>query len=291
MTRTGAWIEGMRLRTLPVSAAGVIAAVGCVSAGGTDVAWGWAAVCLLFALLAQIASNFANEYFDFKAGIDGDGRRGPERGVANGVITPRAMLAATLITLGAACAVGLLTVARGGWWLIPAGAAIALGALAYSAGPYPLSRHRLGEAAVVIFYGIVPVCLTYYVLTLQWSWSVLICGIAVGLWGAMVILVNNYRDITSDRACGKNTLSTALGPQGSALLYCALGQFAAIGLFVSNPGAWSVLPVIPAALGFLGGHRLFIGGLSGAQCTRLLAITASSLLLTTLLFLLLASVW
>lgn len=289
MTRTGAWIEGMRLRTLPVSAAGVIAAVGCVSAGGADVAWGWAAVCLLFALLAQIASNFANEYFDFKAGIDGDGRRGPERGVANGIITPRAMLAATLITLGAACAVGLLTVARGGWWLIPAGAAIALGALAYSAGPYPLSRHRLGEAAAVIFYGIVPVCLTYYVLTLQWSWSVLICGIAVGLWVAMVMLVNNYRDITSDRACGKNTLSTTLGPQGSALLYCALGQFAAIGLFVSNPGAWSVLPVIPAALGFLGGHRLFIGGLSGAQCTRLLAITASSLLLTTLLFLLLAS--
>lgn len=290
MTRTGAWIEGMRLRTLPASVAGVVAAVGCVSASGVDVAWGWAAVCLIFALLAQIASNFANEYFDFKAGIDTNGRRGPERGVANGIISPRAMLTATLLTLGAACCIGLLTVARGGLWLIPAGVVIALGALAYSAGPYPLSRHRLGEVAVVIFYGIVPVCLTYYVLTLSMSWSVAICSIALGLWIAMIILVNNYRDIASDRACGKNTLSTALGPQGSALLYCALGQFAAIGLFVSNPGAWSALPVIPAALGFLGGHRLFLGALSGAQCTRLLAITAASLLLTTLLFLLLASI-
>lgn len=285
MTRTQAWIEGMRLRTLPVSLAGVIAAVGCVAADGVPIAWGWAVVCILFALLAQIASNFANEYFDFKAGIDASDRRGPERGVANGVISPRAMLIATLSTLGIACLVGLLTVIRGGWWLIPAGVFIALGALAYSAGPYPLSRHGLGEVAVVVFYGIVPVSLTYYVLAQQWSWAACLCGIAIGLWGAMVILVNNYRDIDSDRAHGKMTLSTRLGQRGSAMLYCALGQLSAVTMFASDPTGWGFLPILPAFLGFFLGFKLYCGGLDGKQCTRILAVTAFMMLATSLLYL------
>lgn len=289
MTRKQAWIEAVRLRTIPVSAAGVLAAIGMAAACGYAIPWGWAAICLIFAILAQIASNFANEYFDFRAGIDGADRRGPQRGVANGIISPRAMLTATVLTLAAACAIGLLTVCRGGLWLIPAGAGIALGALAYSAGPYPLSRHGLGEAAVILFYGLVPVCLTFYVLTLTLHWSVVICGFGIGCWGAMVILVNNYRDIASDSACGKRTLSTIIGPQGSAMLYLALGQFAAASLWVSGGTAWGALPLIPAALGFGIGTVLNRGYLSGAQCTRLLAVTALTLLLTALTFLLLHS--
>lgn len=286
MTRTAAWVEGMRLRTLPVSMAGVLAATGLAAAPGHEIHWGWAAVCLIFALLAQIASNFANEYFDYKAGIDSaSGRQGPERGVANGVISPRAMLRATLLTLAAACAVGLLTVARGDWWLIPAGAAIALGALAYSAGPWPLSRHCMGEVAVVVFYGIVPVTLTFYLQTLTFSLSALLCGLGVGFWGAMVILINNYRDIVPDTAAGKHTLSTRLGPQGSAMLYLALGQFAAVSLWFSAGAAWGALPLIPAALGFALGAVLNRGRLSGAQCTRMLAVTAMTLLLASATFL------
>ena len=160
--KAGVWIEAMRLRTLPVSVAGVVA--GCAMAAGAgrlNVAV--AAICLAFAVLAQIASNFANEYFDYKAGFDGPGRDGPRRGVSEGDISPRAMRAATLITLAVACALGCLLILYGGWWLLGAGAVIALGAMAYSAGPYPLSRHCLGEVAVVFFFGIVPVNLTYYV--------------------------------------------------------------------------------------------------------------------------------
>lgn len=284
MTRTQAWVEGMRLRTLPVSAAGVLAATGMARAGGHDVPPLWAAVCMVFALLAQIASNFANEYFDFRAGIDSAGRRGPQRGVANGIIAPRAMLAATLITLGAACLIGLSTLLRGGWIMLPCGGAIALAVFAYSAGPWPLSRHCLGEVAVVVFYGLAPVILTYYLLTLSFSWSVAVCGLGMGLWIAMVILVNNYRDIGSDRATGKHTLSTRLGPQGSAIIYMALGQFAAMCLWFSGGMAWGFLPLLPAALGFGGSALLYRGGLTGAQCTRLLAVTALSTLLATLLF-------
>lgn len=287
MTRTRAWIEGMRLRTLPVSAAGVIAATGLAAANGHSIPWGWAAVCMVFALLAQIASNFANEYFDYRAGIDSaEGRQGPQRGVASGIISPRAMLAATVLTLALACAVGLSTIARGGWWLLPAGAAIALGALAYSAGPWPLSRHCMGEVAVIVFYGIVPVTLTYYLLTLDFSPESFVCGIGIGLWGAMVILVNNYRDIIPDTAAGKRTLSTRLGPQGSAMLYLALGQLAAAALWISSGAAWGFLPAIPAALGFGIGAVLNRGHLSGAQCTRMLAVTAMSLLLASTVFLL-----
>lgn len=286
MTKTQAWIEGMRLRTLPVSLAGVVAATGLAEANGYAIPWLWFAICLVFAVLAQIASNFANEYFDFRAGIDGDGRRGPQRGVANGIISPRAMLAATLMTLGVACLLGLSTICRGGWMMLPCGIVIALGALAYSAGPWPLSRHCMGEVAVVLFYGIAPVCLTYYLLTLRWSLGALACGIGVGMWGAMVILVNNYRDIDSDRVVGKHTLSTCLGSQGSAMLYLALGQFSAVALFVSGGAAWGFLPLIPAALGFGVSFALYRGGLSGEQCTRILAVTAMSLLLTALIFML-----
>ncbi len=286
MTRTHAWIEGARLRTLPVSAAGVFMAVGQAYArtGGLSAEqWGWAGVCLLFALLAQIASNFANEYFDYRDGIDGDGRLGPLRGVAAGVISPVAMRTAAMVTLGIACIVGLSTVARGGFMLIPAGVFIALGALAYSAGPYPLSRHCLGEVAVVVFYGIVPVNLTFYVLTLRFSASVALLSLGVGLAGAMVILVNNYRDIKSDGLVGKRTLSTCIGPQGSALLYCALGQGAAICMM----GAFSCLRfamfAVMAFLGIAGGALLHRQTLSGPQLTKLLAVTAMTLMLTSLM--------
>lgn len=271
----------MRLRTLPVSLGGVICALG-LTAAVQPVDWLWGTVCLVFAILAQISSNFANEYFDCRDGIDGTDRTGPARGI----IPAKAMLRATLITLALACAIGLLTIIRGGWWLLPAGIAIAVAAMAYSAGPYPLSRHCLGEVAVVLFFGIVPVCLTYYLQTLEIPIGIFICSIGVGLMGAMVILVNNYRDIASDSACGKHTLSTVVGPQGSALLYCAMGQFAAMCLwFGGGVDVWGFLPILPAALGFVGSYLLY-RGLAAAASTRLLAITAMVLLLTSLLLLL-----
>lgn len=270
----------MRLRTLPVSLGGVIAALG-MAASECPIDWAWGAVCIAFAILAQVASNFANEYFDCRDGIDTAQRQGPARGV----IPPGVMRRATFLTLGLACAVGLLTLIRGGWILLPAGVAIALGALAYSSGPYPLSRNRLGEVAVVIFFGIVPVCLTYYLQTMEIPLWVFICSLGIGLMGAMVILVNNYRDIASDMTTGKHTLSTTFGPQGSALLYCAMGQFAAVTLWLGGGiETWGFLPVLPVALGFAGSWLLHRGLPSGAA-TKLLGITALNLLLTSTLLL------
>ena len=150
------WVEAMRLRTLPVSSAGVIAAMALGEVYGCFKLLP-AVLCLLFAVIAQISSNFANEYFDFRGGLDRPGREGPRRGVTEGDITPKAMLRATILSLCVACAIGCLLIIWGGWELVPVGLLIAAGVFAYSAGPYPLSHHALGEVAVVIFFGIVPI--------------------------------------------------------------------------------------------------------------------------------------
>ncbi len=276
------WIEAMRLRTLPVGLSGAIAGLALARRGGADeIEWGWGALCLLFALLAQIASNFANEYFDARDGVDTELRTGPKRGVSLGLISPRAMLCATLATLGVACALGLLTLLRGGWLMLPCGLIIALGALAYSAGPYPLSRHRLGEVAVTLFYGVAPVCLTYYLQRGTLNGSVLVGSIGIGLAAAMVVLVNNYRDIDSDRAVGKNTLSTLVGQRGSAWLYFALGVMAASCLIYSGMTLAPVACIFIVMGGI--GCVLLMRGLRPAQSTRLLAATAMLLFIYTII--------
>lgn len=223
----------MRLRTLPVSIAGVLGGVTVATAYGCFT-WLPAVICLLFALAAQIASNFANEYFDYVNGLDKPGRDGFRRGVAEGDITPDAMKRATLLTLAICACLGLSLLIWGGWWLIAAGAVILLGALAYSGGPYPLSHHGLGDIAVVFFYGLVPVfftaviqanaCMTPWDISSPefpyplWS-SALTMGLAVGLMGANVLIVNNYRDADDDRNVGKHTTVVILGRPAMRAVY------------------------------------------------------------------------
>lgn len=228
MSKMKCWVEAMRLRTLPVSLAGVLFGVAMAVADG-----GFKAVpallCFLFALLAQIASNFANEYYDFKAGLDRAGRDGPRRGVTEGDITPGAMKAATFATLGAACVTGCVLVALyGQWWMYVVGVLTALAVIAYSAGPYPFSRNGLGEVAVVFFFGIIPVTLTYYLETGIMSAAVVAASVGVGLMGANVLIVNNYRDADDDAAVGKRTLAVKLGRNAVAAVYLVNGILAVV---------------------------------------------------------------
>lgn len=219
------WIEAMRLRTLPVSVAGVIMALGYGNLTHRVNLAVWV-LCLLFAVLAQIASNFANEYYDYRDGLDKPGREGPRRGVTEGDISPRAMLAATYITLAIACCIGLSLLFWGPWWLILVGIAIGLGVLAYSTGPYPLSRHGLGELAVMLYFGVVPVNLTYFVMSGEWNLSVFLGSLSAGLMGANVLLVNNYRDAADDALVGKHTLAVIFGRRTAATLYLLNGILA-----------------------------------------------------------------
>jgi len=240
------WIEAMRLRTLPVSVAGVLTGIAfALMHGGFAVAP--AVICLIFAVLAQIASNFANEYFDYAAGRDRPGREGPRRGVTEGEISPSAMKKATYATLGLAGCFGLSLVGWGGWWLVAVGVFIAAGVFAYSAGPYPLSTNGLGEVAVVFFFGIIPVNFTYYVQTLSWSADVALASLAIGLMGANVLIINNYRDVDDDRAVDKRTLCVRLGRPAMRRLYIADAVAAAVALLPAwiAAGRWSV--VVPVA--------------------------------------------
>ena len=219
----------MRLRTLPVGMAGVVTAIALAVSSGT-VAMVPAILCLLFALLAQIASNFGNEYFDYRAGLDAPGRAGPRRGATEGDISPRAMCVATFATLAAACAVGLSLIPYGGWWLIVVGLFVAVGVVAYSAGPYPLSRHALGEVAVVVFFGLIPVCVTYMLVSMRPVDTTVACAaIGMGLMGANVILVNNFRDRRDDSAVGKVTIAT-LWPRPVIMLLYLFGGLGGIAL-------------------------------------------------------------
>ncbi|MDE7472258.1 MAG: 1,4-dihydroxy-2-naphthoate octaprenyltransferase [Muribaculaceae bacterium] len=285
-----AWIEATRLRTLPVSLAGVVTVLG-YNLIYNNVKWLPLLICGLFALLCQIASNYANEYFDFKAGRDRQGREGPRRGVTEGDITPSAMKRAVFVTLAIAACLGLSLIHWGGWWLIAAGIAIGLGVLAYSTGPYPLSTRGWGEVAVVVFFGLVPVNLTYYVETLQWSADVLAGSMAVGLLGANVIIVNNYRDVDDDRAVNKLTLAVRLGRPFMRFLYVANAVVAMALVFPTWAAlgvAWCAVPVLTLAGEIV--IAVTMGRREGRALTPLLGMTSVLMFVYAVLFVVAASI-
>ena len=279
------WIEAMRLRTLPVSISGVLAGTACAMMG-IDFSLVPALLCLLFAILAQIASNFANEYYDFRRGVDRKGREGFRRGVTEGDISPAAMKYATFGTLAAAAVVGCLMLFYGSWWLVPIGLCIGLFALAYSAGPYPLSHHGLGDVAVIIFFGIVPVTLTCYLQQGGWRelWLSLPISVAVGLLAANVLIVNNCRDEEDDRAVGKRTTVVIFGRKVMGWVYLFSGIVAMGIVFYMLRWIYPVSAVMAAI--FLAMHfhtwRKLVSS-SGAALNPVLGATARNLLVFTLL--------
>jgi len=213
-----AWILAARPKTLAASVSPVLVASALAYRHGSFVLIP-AVLCLLVALFAQIASNFSNDYFDFKKGADGTERIGQARAVASGWIKPKKMLYASIITLGMACVSGCGLLFYGGWELILVGIAIVLGVLAYTAGPYPLAYHGWGDVCVLAFYGIVPVCFTYYVQTGEIVWPVFWISLAAGFQSVNILMVNNYRDYEQDKVVGKRTSIVIFGRSFGRIMY------------------------------------------------------------------------
>ena len=293
------WLEAIRLRTLPVSVSGVLIAVGLAKFNGAFRLVP-SLLCVAFAVLAQIVSNLANEYFDFKAGTDKKGRVGPRRGVTEGDFSPATLKRAIVGTLVATCAVGLSMLAVVGpgegyanWLLlVGVGVMVAVMAFAYSAGPYPLSYHALGEVAVMAFYGLVPVIFSYYVVAGDFHPYAVIAGIAIGLMGVNVLLVNNYRDVDDDREAGKRTSVVVAGRTLAAFAYLLNGLLALSVLGVlwlrlwMEWGWWTMLPpAIYMALHLTSWHRL--KQRTGAALNPILGATARNMLIFTILLTLL----
>lgn len=203
------WIQAARPKTLLVSMAPVVMSVA-IAYLFVDINWMPAIICLIFAVMAQILSNFVNDYADGMKGSDNE-RLGPQRMVASGLISPQKMRSGIIFWCILTFLIGCTLLYYGGWILLPFGIVILLCALAYSAGPFPLSRHALGDVAVALFYGIVPVVLTFFIQTGFVNCQITIAGLAIGITANNLLIVNNYRDAEQDAKNGKQTTVTLCG--------------------------------------------------------------------------------
>lgn len=220
-----AWILAIRPKTL--TAASIPVMIGCALA----YVYGYfqftpALLCFLFAFLMQIDANFINDLYDFLKGTDREDRLGPERACAQGWITTKAMKVGIILTTLASGTVGLSLLYYGGIEMIPVGIACILFAFLYTAGPYPLAYHGWGDALVLIFFGIVPVGCTFYVMAHEWNTAVTLASIACGLVIDTLLMVNNFRDREQDTLSGKRTLVVRLGARAGLILYFLLGMVA-----------------------------------------------------------------
>ena len=203
------WVKAARPKTLLVSMAPVIMSVAFASIY-VSINWLPAVICLVFAVMAQILSNFVNDYADGIKGADNE-RLGPQRMVAAGLISPFQMRRGIIVWSVLTFLLGCTLLYWGGWILLPFGIIILLCALAYSAGPFPLSRYALGDVAVVLFYGLTPVVLTFFIQTGFVNYQIIIAGLAIGLVSNNLLIVNNYRDAEQDSKNSKKTTVTVFG--------------------------------------------------------------------------------
>ena len=204
------WVEAARLRTLPAAVISVLMGTALAAAHG-EAGYLTAAICLAFALLVQVGTNFANDYYDFVKGADTAARVGPRRAVAAGLIPAATMRAAMWLVFTAAFLVGLLLLRSCGWILLPIGLACILCGLAYTGGPLPLGYHGLGDLFVFLFFGLVAVDTTFYVQAGYVTPDVTSAAAAIGLLAANILVPNNYRDLETDAAAGKKTLVVRFG--------------------------------------------------------------------------------
>lgn len=224
-----AWLLATRPKTL--SAAAVPVMIGTAFAWrNTSEQFNWipAILCLLFAWIMQIDSNLVNDYFDFKKGNDDETRLGPKRACSEGWITSDAMVWGILITTLLGCMAGIPLILYGGLEMVMVGIACVVFCFLYTT---LFSYHGLGDILVLLFFGIIPVCCTYYVcMPLHQqipTGEVIASSIACGLAIDALLIVNNYRDIDNDRSNGKITLAVRLGESKTRRLYESIGYTAA----------------------------------------------------------------
>ena len=275
-----AWVLAARPKTLtgaatPVIIAGAMAAV---RLAGSSVPFSFLPfiLCLLFAWVMQVAANFVNDWYDYRRGTDGEERLGPERACAAGWVSPRAMLCATCVALALASCIGLPLVIYGGWRMLLVGAACLLFCVLYTTF---FSYHGLGDILVVLFFGIVPVAVTFFLLTGCITAQVMAVAAGTGLVVDCLLLVNNYRDRFTDAACGKRTIVVRLGGVWAERLYllCGVsGVVLALPLFAQS-GWWSALILLPYLYMHFNTWRMMVAIGKGKALNAVLAETARNI--------------
>ncbi len=212
------WLMAIRPKTLLASIAPVL--IGTAMAFGDGVEdWPSAFVCLLGAVLIQIGTNLVNDYYDFKKGVDTPNRLGPTRVTQAGLIQPQKMKLAIVLIFLLTVLVCFWLIKRAGWPLAVIGFFSILSGIFYTAGPKPLGYLGLGEVFVFIFFGPVAVAGTYYVQSLEINGAVVLAGIAPGFLSAAILVVNNLRDVETDKTSGKLTLAVRFGKAFAQIEY------------------------------------------------------------------------
>jgi 1,4-dihydroxy-2-naphthoate octaprenyltransferase len=269
------WLHATRPRTLPVGVASVLTGVAlAIHLHGFHFLS--AALAVITAVLLQIAANFANDALDFRRGADTAERVGPVRLAASGQASANAVLVATGIVLGLATLCGLYLVIRGGWVILALGLASLICAVAYTGGPFPIAYKGLGEVFVFLFFGPTAVAGTAYVQMREWEWRMLAISIPVGLIASATLVVNNLRDIETDRRAGKNTIAVRIGARNTILQYRLLwliGVLAPVVFWLAGWLNWWWLVTLVAVPGVIGLWRA-IAEKRGRDLNAVLGATA-----------------
>src|SRR3954471_23647551 len=227
------WVMAARLRTLPGAIAPVV--VGTPLAGtGDRFRVGAFIAALLGAIFIQVGTNLSNDYSDARRGADAEDRLGPVRVTAGGLVPPRQVLIATYVTFGLAVVCGAYLVYVAGPALLAIGAASILAGVLYTGGPRPYGYEGLGEVFVFLFFGVVAVTGTYFAQRQELTWESFALAVPVGLLAVAILMVNNVRDLETDRRAGKKTLAVRLGRDRARTLYAVTVYVA----FLTAPIAW-----------------------------------------------------
>ncbi len=277
------WMQAARPRTLPAAIAPVLV--------GTALAWSEGAfvapaalACLAFALLVQIGTNYANDYYDFVKGADTAERVGPRRAVASGLVKPATMRAAMIGVFAAAFLAGLTLLGYGGWPLLAIGVASIVCGVAYTGGPYPLGYNGLGDVFVFVFFGLVAVGATFFVQAGRVGAEAMIAGTGVGVLAVNILLVNNYRDVETDVKAGKRTLVVRWGrafarKQFAAAHLVAVAAVVALSLRGAAAMAPAAVVALAAAAAGVMQTRQLAAATTPAECIALLGRTGGYLAL------------
>lgn len=270
------WLLASRPKTLSAAVVPVLMGSALAAHEPTAITW-WVFVCaLLGALFIQIATNFINDALDFKKGADTGERLGPLRVTAAGLISAESVMRGAWACLILAALFGIPLLYRGGWPMLIVGLASILAAYAYTGGPYPLAYHGLGELFVVVFFGLVAVCGTFYAHSLQLTRSAWAAGFAAGSLATVLLVINNLRDMDSDRRSNKRTLAARFGERFALaeVVFFALAPFASVAVmaWMRGEAGWLlVLGALPLAVLVI--VRSFRA--RGAELNRALAIAGA----------------
>ncbi|HYM46555.1 MAG TPA: 1,4-dihydroxy-2-naphthoate polyprenyltransferase [Solirubrobacteraceae bacterium] len=229
------WVMAARLRTLPAAVAPVLVGTSLALGAGSFHPLAFVAA-LLGAVFIQVGTNLSNDYSDARRGTDNEDRLGPVRVTAGGLAPPKQVLMATYVSFGLAVVCGAYLIAVAGWELLAVGAASILAGVLYTGGPRPYGYEGLGEVFVFLFFGVVAVAGSYFVQVQELPWQAFGCAVPVGLLASAILVVNNVRDIDTDRRAGKRTLAVRLGRARTRNLYTAM----VAGAFASVPALWAL---------------------------------------------------